>query len=68
MEQEEVIDNDHKDFAHNWVSSSRFLFYCQVFLFVAFLTGGCYGLYKHHYKGKPEVAVPDNTLYNPKYK
>jgi hypothetical protein len=68
MEQEEVTDNTHKDFAHNWVSSSRFLFYCQVFLLVAFITGGCYSLYKHRYQGKPEVTVPENTLYNPKYK
>ena len=68
MEQEEVLDNTDKDVAHNWVSTSRFLFYCQVFLFAAFLTGGCYGLYRHHYTGKPEVNVPENTLYNPKYK
>lgn len=68
MEQDvEVLDNSDKDIAHNWVSSSRFLFYCQVFLIVAFLIGGCYNLYKHHYKGKPEVNVPGNTLYNPKY-
>ena len=66
--EDQVSDNTERDFAHNWVSSSRFLFFCQVFLFVAFVTGGCYGLYQHRYKGKPEVAVPGNTLYNPKYK
>ena len=68
MEQEEILDNSNKDIAHNWVSSSRFLFYCQVVLVIAILTGGCYGLYVHHYKGKPQVNVPENTLYNPKYK
>jgi len=68
MEQDEVEEYTDKDFAHNWVSSSRFLFFCQVFLIVAFLTGGCYSLYNHRYMGKPEVTVPDNTLYNPKYK
>jgi hypothetical protein len=68
MEHEEIIDPEDRDFAHNWVSSSRFLFFCQVFLIVAFLVGGCYSLYTHRYKGKPEVTVPDNTLYNPKYK
>ncbi len=68
MEQEEVLDNTGKDVAHNWVSTSRFLFICQIFLVVAFLLGGCYNLYKHRYMGKPEVNVPDNTLYNPKYK
>ncbi len=66
--QPEIIDNKHKDFAHNWVSSSRFIFLCQVFILVAFILGGCYGLYTHRYKGKPEVAVPENTLYNPTYK
>ena len=64
----EIIDTTDKDFAHNWVSSSRFLFFCQVFLVVAFLLGGCYALYGHRYKGKPEVVVPENTLYNPQYK
>ncbi len=68
MEHEEIEDNASKDFAHNWVSSSRFLFFCQVFLIVAFLLGGCYSLYKHRYMGKPEVTVPANTLYNPQYK
>jgi hypothetical protein len=62
------IDQSHKDFSHNWVSSSRFLFYCQVFVLVAFILGGCLSMYAHRYKGKPEVAVPENTLYNPQYK
>jgi len=66
--QQEIIDTTDKDFAHNWVSSSRFLWYCQIFMVVALILGGCYGLYTHRYKGKPEVAVPENTLYNPKYK
>jgi hypothetical protein len=66
--QPEIIDNKHKDFAHNWVTSSRFLFYCQVFLLLAFILGGCYNLYTHSYKGKPEVAVPESTQYSPQYK
>ena len=68
MMQQEIIDNKDKDFAHNWVSSSRFIFYCQVFIFVALVTGGCYNLYTHRYKGHPQTNVPGNTLYNPKYK
>jgi len=63
-----IIDEKHKDFAHNWVSSSRFLFYCQVFLVVAFILGSCMAMYANRYKGKPEVAVPESTQYNPKYK
>lgn len=60
--------NTEKDFTKNWVSSSRFLFYVQVAVVIAFVLGGCYSLYEHRYKGKPEVEVPDNTLYDPKYK
>ena len=68
MAHEEVVDNSEKDFAHNWVSSSRFLFYCQVFVILAFLLGGCYNLYRNRYQGPPEVTVPENTKYNPTYK
>ena len=56
-----------KDFAHNWVSSSAFLFYLQVACIVAFLFGGCYMLYTKRYD-KPEVPVQESTLYTPKYK
>ncbi len=66
--QPEIIDNSDKDFAHNWVSSSRFLFYCQIFLVLAFVLGGCYSLYKHSYQGRPEVAVPESSQYSPQYK
>lgn len=65
--EKEIIETSHKDFTHNWVSTSRFLFYCQVFVLVAFIAGCSYALYTHRYKGKPDVKVPDNTLYNPKY-
>jgi hypothetical protein len=61
-------DYREKDFAHNWVHSSVFLFYLQIFCIIAFVLGGCYGLYTMRYKGKPKVEVPENTLYNPKYK
>jgi hypothetical protein len=66
--QQEIIDNKKKDFGYSWVSSSRFIWYCQVFLLLAFILGGCYSLYSHRYKGKPDVNVPGNTLYNPTYK
>ena len=64
----EYKDPKEKDITHDWVHSSVFLFYLQVFCIIAFTLGACYGLYEHRYKGKPEVAVPDNTLYTPKYK
>lgn len=57
-----------KDFGKNWVSSSRFLFHIHLFAFMAFVLGGCYGLYGAHYKGKPKVEIPESTLYTPKYK
>jgi len=56
-----------KDFTHNWVSSSSFLFYLQVFCFVAFTLGGCYMLYTKRFE-KPEVKVQESSLYTPKYK
>jgi hypothetical protein len=65
---EEIQEHKEKDFRYNWVKSSRFLFYVQVFCMVAFILGGCYKLYNKSYKGQPEVEVPDNTLYTPKYK
>ncbi|HRD58102.1 MAG TPA: hypothetical protein PK504_08630 [Ferruginibacter sp.] len=64
---QEIIDNSGKDVTHNWVSTSRFIWFCQIFLVLAFVLGGCYNLYQHRYKA-PKVTVPENTLYNPKYK
>ena len=66
MEQNTVENKN--DITGNWVSSSRFLFYITVVCLLSFVLGGCYNLFKHRYKGKPEVVVPENTLYNPKYK
>jgi hypothetical protein len=64
----EVQDYKDKEFGYNWVTSSRFLFYMQVFIVIAFLLGGCFELYEHRYKGHPDVEVPGNTLYTPQYK
>jgi hypothetical protein len=64
----EIIDNKEKDFAHSWVSSSRFIWYCQIFVVVAIILSACVAQYNHRYKGKPAVNVPENTLYNPTYK
>ena len=65
---EEIQEHKQKDLGFNWVSSSRFLFYVNVFCILAFILGGCYKLYTESYAGKPDVEVPDNTLYTPKYK
>ena len=64
----EVESNKEKDFKYNWVSSSRFLFYVQLFCVAAFLLGGCYNLYQHRYKGKPDIEIQSSTQYTPQYK
>lgn len=56
-----------KDFTHNWVSSSGFLFYLQVACFVAFIFGSCYMLYTKKYN-RIEAPVQESSLYTPKYK
>jgi hypothetical protein len=67
-EVEEHKDPMLKDIKYNWVDSSVFLFYLEVFCIIALLLGGSYGLYTHRYKGKPEVVIPANTQYTPEYK
>ena len=65
---QELAENTGKDLAYSWVLTSRFLFYCQMVIFMSLVAGGCYAMYKHAYKGKPKVEIPANTLYNPQYK
>jgi hypothetical protein len=65
--QEELKKIQDKDFTHNWVSSSAFLFYLQVACIVAFVFGGCYMLYTKRFD-KPVDKVQESTLYTPKYK
>ena len=65
--QHELQKVQDKDFTHNWVSSSAFLFYLQIACFVAFLFGSCYMLYTKRFD-KPDVKVQESTLYTPKYK
>jgi hypothetical protein len=64
-----VVGNKGKnDVATSWVSTSRFLFYCQIAIAAALFIGMCYGLYANRYKGKPNVEIPANTHFNPSYK
>jgi hypothetical protein len=65
--QEELQKVQDKDFIHNWVSSSAFIFYLSVFCIVAFSFGGCYRLYKERFE-KLDATVPESTQYTPKYK
>ncbi|WP_143307020.1 hypothetical protein [Chitinophaga vietnamensis] len=68
MEQNTNTVENKNDITLDKVSTSRFIYYVGVFCLVAFMLGGCYNLYKHKYAGKPDVVVPGNTLYDPKYK
>ena len=65
--QQELEKVQDRDFTHNWVSSSAFLFYLQVACIVAFVFGGCYMLYTKRFE-KQDVPVQESTLYTPKYK
>lgn len=58
-----------KDFAHNWVSSSAFIFYLSVFCLLAFFFGSCFKLYNNRFENsKPEnVIFQESSLYTPKY-
>jgi len=64
----EILEHKEKDFRYDWVKSSRFLFYVQVFCILAFLVGACYKLYTQRYKGKPDIEIQSSTLYTPEYK
>ena len=66
--QPEIIENKENDFSHSWVSSSKFIWFCQILVVVVIILSACVAQYTHRYKGKPEVNVPANTLYNPTYK
>lgn len=65
--QKEVEKIKGRDFTHDWVSSSAFLFYLQVACIVAFIVGSSYMLYTKRFE-KPAVKVEDSSLYTPKYK
>jgi hypothetical protein len=64
---QELKKVQESDFTHNWVSSSGFLFYLQVFCIIAFVLGGCYMLYTKRFEN-PEVKVQESSLYTPQYK
>jgi hypothetical protein len=64
----ETNETSEKDIKTNWISSSRFLFYLHVFCILAFILGGCYKLYDHRYRGKPDVEVQKSSQYTPEYK
>jgi hypothetical protein len=66
---EELEKVQDRDFTHNWVSSSAFLFYLSVFCVLALLFGSCYRLYATRFdKSTPSnVVVQESSMYTPKY-
>jgi len=65
--QENQIDNP-ADIELSKPSKSRFLFLLSFFGYFIFLLAGCYNLYEHKFQKNENITVPDNTLYEPKYK
>ena len=56
------------DIELNKPSKSRYLFLLFFFGFFIFAWAGCYNLWEHKYESNNYVTVPENTLYEPKYK
>lgn len=67
---EELEKVQDRDFTHNWVSSSAFLFYLSVFCLVAFMLGTCGKLYTQRYDKQKlqKVHVQESSKYTPEYK
>ena len=64
---EELQKVQDRDFTHNWVSSSAFIFYLSVFCLLAFFFGSCFRLYNERYE-RLDVNIQESTQYTPKYK
>jgi hypothetical protein len=68
--QEELEKVQDRDFTHNWVSSSAFLFYLSLVCLVLFAFGGCYKLYTKRFENSrpADVVVQGSTKFTPEYK
>jgi hypothetical protein len=66
-DQDHLLPNE-ADIELNKPSKSRFLFLLFFFGIFIFAWAGCYNLYQHGYESSEDIKVPDNTLYEPKYK
>lgn len=68
--QQELQKVQDRDFTHNWVSSSAFIFYLSLATLVAFSFGTCYQLYTKNFErsGPGEVHIQESTRYVPQYK
>lgn len=69
--QEELQKVQDRDFTHDWVSSSAFVFYLSIVCLVAFLFGASYKLFTRRFeKSGPqmEIVVQPSSQYVPEYK
>ena len=69
--QEELQKVQDRDFTHNWVSSSAFIFYLSIICLVAFLFGASYKLFTRRFeKSGPqqEIVIQPSTKFVPEYK
>lgn len=59
-----------RDFTHNWVSSSAFIFYLSIACFTAFALGTCTQLYTKNFErsGPDKVTVQESSRFMPQYK
>ena len=66
---EELQKVQDRDFTHNWVSSSAFIFYLSIACFLAFVFGTAFFLYHKRFENSTpqNVQVQESTLYTPKY-
>ena len=67
---EELQKVQDRDFTHNWVSSSAFIFYLSIACLIAFSFGTCFKLYTKNYEksGHGEVTVQESKKFTPVYK
>ncbi len=64
-----VVEVDNPaDIERSKPSKSRYLFLLGFFCYFIFAWAGCYNLYTHRFKQNKGIKVPENTLYDPKYK
>jgi hypothetical protein len=60
-----------RDFTHNWVSSSAFIFYLSIATLIAFAFGTCYQLYTKRFDNsgpRHEIVVQPSSKFTPEYK
>lgn len=69
--QEELQKVQDRDFTHDWVSSSAFIFYLSMICMVAFLFGASYKLFTRRFANsgpQQEIVIQPSTKFVPEYK